>query len=72
VVFYDEVADHGYGFVTHLTLPGGVRVQLYQPKYRKPAVARPQTKAKSRPKKKTKPKARKVVRKKPAVRKKRR
>ncbi len=31
----DEIADHGYGFVTHLTMPGGVRVQLYQPKYAK-------------------------------------
>ena len=29
----DDVADHGYGLVTHLTMPGGVRVQLYQPKY---------------------------------------
>jgi hypothetical protein len=31
----DDVADHGYGLVTHLTMPGGVRVQLYQPKYSK-------------------------------------
>lgn len=31
----DEVADHGYGLVTHLTMPGGVRVQIYQPKYSK-------------------------------------
>lgn len=31
----DEIADHGYGFVTHLTMPGGVRVQIYQPKYPK-------------------------------------
>jgi predicted enzyme related to lactoylglutathione lyase len=35
VEFDDEIADHGYGFVTHLTMPGGVRVQLYQPKYQK-------------------------------------
>ena len=33
VVFDDDIADHGYGFVTHLTMPGGVTVQLYQPKY---------------------------------------
>jgi hypothetical protein len=36
----DEIADRGYGYVTHLTVPGGIRVQLYQPKYskaRKPA-----------------------------------
>ncbi|HEY8041310.1 MAG TPA: VOC family protein [Polyangiaceae bacterium] len=29
----DEIADRGYGYVTHLTVPGGIRVQLYQPKY---------------------------------------
>jgi hypothetical protein len=33
----DEIADHGYGLVTHLTVPGGIRVQLYQPKYTKGA-----------------------------------
>jgi hypothetical protein len=37
VRFDDEVADHGYGLVTHLTMPGGVKVQLYQPKYDKKA-----------------------------------
>ena len=31
----DGIADHGYGFVTHLTMPGGVKVQIYQPKYSK-------------------------------------
>jgi len=35
VKFDDAIADHGYGFVTHLTMPGGVKVQLYQPKYAK-------------------------------------
>lgn len=35
VTFDDAIEDHGYGFVTHLTMPGGVRVQLYQPKYGK-------------------------------------
>jgi hypothetical protein len=33
VAFDEDIADHGYGLVTHLTMPGGVRVQLYQPKY---------------------------------------
>ncbi|HEX2443836.1 MAG TPA: VOC family protein [Vicinamibacterales bacterium] len=33
VRFDEPIADHGYGFVTHLTMPGGVRVQLYEPKY---------------------------------------
>jgi predicted enzyme related to lactoylglutathione lyase len=37
VTFDDEIADHGYGFVTHLTMPGGVRVHIYQPKYAKRA-----------------------------------
>jgi catechol 2,3-dioxygenase-like lactoylglutathione lyase family enzyme len=36
-VTVDEIADRGYGFVTHLTVPGGLRVQLYQPKYGKAA-----------------------------------
>jgi predicted enzyme related to lactoylglutathione lyase len=35
VAFDQEVADHGYGFVTYFTMPGGVRVQLYEPKYAK-------------------------------------
>lgn len=37
VTFDEGIADHGYGFVTHLTMPGGVRVQIYQPKYAKRA-----------------------------------
>lgn len=35
VTFDQDVADHGYGFVTYFTMPGGVRVQLYEPKYLK-------------------------------------
>jgi predicted enzyme related to lactoylglutathione lyase len=30
-----HVADHGYGFVTYFTAPGGITVQLYEPKYKK-------------------------------------
>jgi predicted enzyme related to lactoylglutathione lyase len=30
-----DAEDYGYGFVTHLTVPGGLRMQLYQPKYQK-------------------------------------
>jgi predicted enzyme related to lactoylglutathione lyase len=41
VKFEDEIADHGYGLVTHLTMPGGVRVQLYQPKYKKRSSSAP-------------------------------
>lgn len=33
VEFVDEIADHGYGYVTHFKVPGGFTVQLYQPKY---------------------------------------
>lgn len=35
VEFMDEIADHGYGFVTHFRVPGGFTLQLYEPKYRK-------------------------------------
>ena len=35
VQFVDEIADHGYGLVTHFSVPGGFRIQLYEPKYRK-------------------------------------
>ena len=31
--FDRPLRDDGFGFTTHITLPGGVRVQLYQPKY---------------------------------------
>jgi hypothetical protein len=33
VEFVDEVADRGYGLVTHFKMPGDFAVQLYQPKY---------------------------------------
>jgi hypothetical protein len=39
VAFTQEVADHGYGFVTYFSMPGGVRVQLYEPKYQKASAA---------------------------------
>ena len=39
VQFREDIADHGYGFVTHFTMPGGVVVQLYEPKYTKRASA---------------------------------
>src|SRR5262245_19037783 len=35
VEFADEVANHGYGLVTHFKMPGNVAVQLYQPLYKK-------------------------------------
>jgi len=33
VTFTRGVEDHGYGFVTFFSVPGGFDVQLYQPKY---------------------------------------
>jgi catechol 2,3-dioxygenase-like lactoylglutathione lyase family enzyme len=33
VDFTEGVADHGYGLVTHFKMPGGLNVQLYQPRY---------------------------------------
>jgi hypothetical protein len=33
VEFTDQVTDQGYGLVTHFLMPGGVTVQLYQPRY---------------------------------------
>jgi len=35
VQFTKDVADHGYGLVTYFTAPGGLTVQLYEPRYQK-------------------------------------
>ncbi len=35
VEFTDQIADHGYGLVTHFKMPGDLEVQLYQPRYTK-------------------------------------
>ncbi|REJ76145.1 MAG: hypothetical protein DWQ47_11045 [Acidobacteria bacterium] len=35
VEFVGEVVDAGFGLVTHFRMPGGVKVQLYQPHYQK-------------------------------------
>jgi hypothetical protein len=35
VEFTSEVEDHGYGLVTHFKAPGGITVQLYEPRYAK-------------------------------------
>jgi hypothetical protein len=57
VQFTAEVADHGYGYVTYFTIPGGIQVQLYEPKYTKKAKAKAKPKAKARAKAKPKAKA---------------
>lgn len=35
VKFTQPVEDQGYGFVTYFAAPGGVTIQLYEPKYHK-------------------------------------
>lgn len=35
VRFKDEVSDKGYGLAIHFEMPGGVEVELYQPRYSK-------------------------------------
>jgi len=64
VKFIHPVADHGYGLVTHFEAPGGVKVQLYEPRYEKAA---PRKAAAA--KKKT---AKKAAKKKPSSKKKKR
>ena len=36
IAFKGEPEDHGYGIVTVAVLPGGVEVQLYQPRHSSP------------------------------------
>jgi len=67
VEFTAPVADHGYGLVTHLKVPGGFEVQLYQPRYVKrpgtmPAAKKPSAKKPAA----KKPAGKKAVGKKPA------
>lgn len=35
VEFVQDIEDHGYGLVTYFKVPGGFKVQLYEPKYSK-------------------------------------
>ena len=35
VEFTGDVEDHGYGLVTHMKVPGGFAIQLYEPRYEK-------------------------------------
>jgi predicted enzyme related to lactoylglutathione lyase len=62
VEFTQEIEDHGYGFVTYFTMPGGVRVQLYEPKYAKRASARKEA-PKARPAKAAKKATKKAAKK---------
>jgi catechol 2,3-dioxygenase-like lactoylglutathione lyase family enzyme len=40
VEFTTDVQDHGYGLVTYFNVPGGIKVQLYEPRYSKGASRR--------------------------------
>lgn len=33
VAFTADVQDHGYGLVTYFVAPGGLKIQLYEPRY---------------------------------------
>ena len=35
VEFTQDIEDHGYGLVTYFKVPGGFKVQLYEPRYKK-------------------------------------
>ena len=35
VEFTQEAEDHGYGLVSYFMVPGGFKIQLYQPRYSK-------------------------------------
>jgi predicted enzyme related to lactoylglutathione lyase len=48
VAFTKDVEDHGYGLVTYFAAPGGVTVQLYQPRYVKASSGRVAKRQKSR------------------------
>jgi catechol 2,3-dioxygenase-like lactoylglutathione lyase family enzyme len=41
VKFPRPVADHGYGLVTYFKAPGGLMIQLYEPKYEKRSSSKP-------------------------------
>jgi catechol 2,3-dioxygenase-like lactoylglutathione lyase family enzyme len=76
VEFTEDVQDHGYGLVTYFSAPGGITVQLYEPRYqkrssqaKKPAAQKATKKAAKKAAKKSaakKPAAKKPVAKKPA------
>jgi hypothetical protein len=51
VAFDGEITDQGWGQAIRLTLPGGVQVQIYQPRYQKSTKAAAPAKAKPRTKK---------------------
>jgi catechol 2,3-dioxygenase-like lactoylglutathione lyase family enzyme len=75
VQFKQDPQDHGYGHVTYFTMPGGVEVQLYEPKYEKRAgkpnngVSKKAAPVRVAAKRAVKPAAKKPAAKKPAAKK---
>jgi catechol 2,3-dioxygenase-like lactoylglutathione lyase family enzyme len=71
VTFTKDVADHGYGLVTYFEAPGGITVQLYEPRYTKstsrpkPAKAKAKSAARSAKPAKAKAKAKTAPKAKP-------
>jgi hypothetical protein len=61
VEFTKEVENHGYGLVTYFKVPGGITVQLYEPRYAK-GTARATPAAKRKPAAKRTPAARAAAR----------
>ena len=66
VKFDMAIEDHGYGFVTCFTMPGDVKVQLYEPKYVKKSAAKAPAKAKPKAKRPKAAKAKAAKQRKPA------
>lgn len=46
VTFLHAIQDHGYGLVTHFAAPGGLKIQLYEPRYQKGPSRKPKAAAK--------------------------
>jgi predicted enzyme related to lactoylglutathione lyase len=75
VAFTDGIVDQGYGFVTYFQMPGGIEVQLYEPKYvkrsdaptarKRAAAAKPKRSTRSKTAKRATPE-RQVAKRKPA------
>lgn len=64
VPFTGDVQDHGYGLVTYFTAPGGITVQLYEPRYSKGPQKKKAAKKKAAPKKAAKKATKKKAKKK--------
>jgi hypothetical protein len=66
----DPISNQGWGMLTNVTLPGGSKLGIYQPRHARPPQAGAGTK-KAAPKKKPAAKKKPVAKKKPARKKKR-